>query len=95
MVCSVLLLGELRDGSQEPAGSADGCSGVCSLVAAGLGGTVRATGDPYRDTATDHPPHRPMTHLVALLAVALPNQCFPFFPLAVQREALLIMRTMR
>lgn len=36
-----------------------------------------------------------MIRLAARLAVALPNECFPFFPLSVQREALLLMRTMR
>lgn len=36
-----------------------------------------------------------MTRLLALVAVALPNQCFPFFPDRIQREALLILRSMR
>lgn len=36
-----------------------------------------------------------MIRFAARLAVALPNQCFPLFPLAVQREALMLMRTWR
>lgn len=36
-----------------------------------------------------------MATFFARLALALPNQAFPFFPLVVQREALAILRTIR
>jgi hypothetical protein len=36
-----------------------------------------------------------MQTLIARFALALPNQCFPFFPSSVQRDALLLMRTWR
>jgi hypothetical protein len=35
-----------------------------------------------------------MITLLSRLAVALPNQCFPLFPLRIQTEALALMRTM-